>query len=153
MIDKTISHYKIIEKLGEGGMGEVYLAQDTKLKRQVAIKFLPDHLTKDKEKIEQIQGNENPDLGKEDIPQFISSAIKKCLKKKTEDRYQTLEGLLNDLRGQKGKTAPRKTDNRFAGKKRTYMTIGFAALILMLIGYILYPGDTLKKSTTIIRNW
>jgi serine/threonine-protein kinase len=47
----TISHYKILSEIGKGGMGEVYLAQDTKLNRKVAIKFLSDEFSRDSEKL------------------------------------------------------------------------------------------------------
>ena len=51
MIGKTLSHYKVIEKIGQGGMGEVYRAEDTNLSREVAIKVLPEQFTQDPQRL------------------------------------------------------------------------------------------------------
>jgi serine/threonine protein kinase len=55
MIGETLSHYRIISKIGSGGMGDVYLAEDTRLDRKVAVKVLPAGLTRDASRVRRFE--------------------------------------------------------------------------------------------------
>jgi len=60
MLGTSLSHYRIVEKLGQGGMGEVYRAEDTNLSRQVAIKVLSDEFLNDVERLARFERRARP---------------------------------------------------------------------------------------------
>ena len=106
MVGQTLGHYKILDKLGAGGMGEVYLAQDSVRGREVALKVLPEAFAKDKERLARLSKYIRPSeqsLIVELVRDYHSGALARRNKLRRYDVHLDLEALGRLISGYMGR--------------------------------------------------
>jgi hypothetical protein len=96
---QAVGPYKIVSLLGEGGMGEVYLARDERLGRQVALKLLPAQFTRDADRVQRFEQEAPVPLRRyARVPSGLERIVTKALRKTRDERYQTANDLARDLK-------------------------------------------------------
>ena len=118
-INTELLHYRIVSKIGEGGMGEVYLAQDTKLDRKVALKVLPKDVVSDHERLRRYGQEARPasalshpniltnyEIGEAEGTNYISTEL-------VDGKTLRDQGRKNQSVGPAARWRPAETDHRF----------------------------------------